>query len=62
MFLSYHIHGSGTDGQPENTKSPAAAVAGVEALKGYLCVSLIHGLTQRETVLDSLSEIKLADR
>ena len=31
-------------------------------LKGYSGVNLIHGLTHRETVLDSLSEIKLADR
>ena len=34
----------------------------VAYLKGYSSVSLIHGLNHCETVLDSLSEIKLADR
>ena len=31
-------------------------------LKRYSGVNVIHGLNPHETVLDSLSEIKLADR
>ena len=48
--------------ETSNNKKPAVKLRNNNRLKGYSGVNLIHDLNHRETLLDYLSEIKLADR